>query len=117
MLLFLAPHAMMDVWPWQLTPLTARVWAAMFALTGLTDVSIARDGRWSAARLVLHGQVIAVGLMDVALLLCRDDLDPSRPLTWVLVPGLALMGIGGLVLLLVVDRRRAPRAQAVPTGW
>ena len=43
LLLFLQPQAMIDVWPWALTPLTARVAGAMFALPGLVGLGLATD--------------------------------------------------------------------------
>jgi hypothetical protein len=47
LLLFLVPQAMMAVWPWTLTPLTARVAGAMFALPGLAGLGIASDQCWT----------------------------------------------------------------------
>jgi hypothetical protein len=113
-LLFLAPHAMIDVWPWRLTPLTSRVWSAMFALTGLADIGIALDARWSAARTVLQSQLISLVMIDVAMLFCLDDFDTSRPLTWVLLPGLVALAVGGAALLVTVDRRRV---RSDPASW
>ena len=50
---------MIAVWPWTLTPLTARVAGAMFALPGLVGLGIALDRRWSAARIILQAQAIS----------------------------------------------------------
>ena len=36
-LLFLQPDLVIRVWPWKLTPLTARVIGGLFALTGVGD--------------------------------------------------------------------------------
>ena len=47
MLLFLRPDLMSSVWPWKLSPLTARVLGGLFALTGAEEMSIALDARWS----------------------------------------------------------------------
>ena len=51
--LFVRPGEMIDIWPWALTPLTARVGAAMFALQGVFAVGLAADPRWSSARITL----------------------------------------------------------------
>lgn len=52
--LYLNPATMIGVWTWTLTPLTARVAGAMFALPGLVGIGIALDERWSAARLICN---------------------------------------------------------------
>jgi hypothetical protein len=49
LLLFLQPALMIRLWPWMLTPLTARVAGAMFALPGVVGLGIALEKRWSAA--------------------------------------------------------------------
>src|SRR5690348_9424176 len=41
--LFLQPGLMITAWPWQLTPLTARVMGALFALTGVGELAISLD--------------------------------------------------------------------------
>ena len=43
--LFLQPGLMISTWPWTLTPLTARVMGALFALTGVGELAIALDVR------------------------------------------------------------------------
>ena len=59
LLLFLRPDLMIRLWPWMLTPLTARVVGAMFALPAVVGLGIAgqRDllaGHSPGARGVLH---------------------------------------------------------------
>lgn len=52
--LFLAPAAAQSLWPWDLTPLTARVVGGWFALPGSVGLSLAADSRWSAWRITLQ---------------------------------------------------------------
>src|SRR5688572_24206106 len=59
-LLFVQPAVMVGVWPWQLTPLTARVLGGLFALPGVFGLGMAIDPRWSAARVTLQSQVVAL---------------------------------------------------------
>jgi hypothetical protein len=103
-LLFLLPGAMIPTWPWTLTPLTARVMAAMFALPGLVGVQIALDGRWSAARFILQAQIGAIGLIVVAMILARSDIDWSRPVAWTFSGGMCLLGASLLALYIWMER-------------
>src|SRR3954467_12577438 len=51
--LYLFPQRAISIWPWQLTPLTARMLGAIFAL-GLAGLGAARERRWSAARMLIQ---------------------------------------------------------------
>ena len=65
--LFLQPNLMIRVWPWKLTPLTARVMGGLFALTGVGELCIALDARWSGVRIALQSQMIGVVAIVVAI--------------------------------------------------
>jgi len=54
--------AALNIWPWQLTPLTARVIAAAISFPAAAWVMLARDHRWSAWRIPLEVQLVALGL-------------------------------------------------------
>jgi hypothetical protein len=54
--LFSVPERMIPVWPWSITPLTARILGGFFVLTGLVDLSMALDRRWGAGRMILESQ-------------------------------------------------------------
>lgn len=118
--LFLKPATMIGVWPWTLTPLTARVAGAMFALPGLVGIGIALDERWSAARLILQSQAFSIALILLAAARAWPDFDPARPATWAFIGGLALMLAGIVALYLALEarrRRRAPGQQDLPGGY
>ena len=102
LLLFLQPQLMIAVWPWTLTPLTARVVGAMFALPGLVGLCLASDRRWSAALIILQAQALSIGLILVAVLRAWSDFDPASPAIWLFVGGLGglLIGIGIVYALL-----------------
>jgi len=93
---FVAPAAIASTWPWQLTPLTARVVSAFQALTGSTLILMARDGRWSAARTLSTALILALGLNLAALPRAWGNFDPSNSLRFLYVGGLGF----GLVALL-----------------
>ncbi len=104
-MLFLSPQTAIGFWPWTLTPLTARVIAAMFALGGVGGISVASDPRWSAARIPLESQVITLAGVDLAVVFAWPGFSPSNPLTWVFVGGLLSSLVAMLVLLTLMAAR------------
>lgn len=91
LLLFFLPESMATAWPWTLSPLTARVMAAMFILPGLTGVSLAYDGGWSGARHLLPALTLPVVLMLIAAVAARTDLDWTNPTSWLYVGSLVVI--------------------------
>ena len=73
--LFLVPSQVADVWPWPLTPLTARVTSAMFALPGVVALGLAVDNRWRSAGPVLEAQILSVAMILVAAWRDQEDID------------------------------------------
>ncbi|MFN8598744.1 MAG: hypothetical protein U0559_21475, partial [Anaerolineae bacterium] len=104
-LLFVQPQAMIAVWPWTLTPLTARVAGAMFALPGLVGLGLATDRRWSAARILLQAQAFSIALILVAAVRAWDNFDPAKNTHWLFVGGLSALLIGIIALHLWLDRQ------------
>jgi hypothetical protein len=100
LILFLKPSLLISLWPWTLTPLTARVVGAMFALPGLVGLGIAADRRWSAAQVILQSQGFSILLILIAAVRARGDYDWSKPASWLFVGGLAAM-LAGILLLFV----------------
>lgn len=95
MILFLQPSFMISYWPWQLTPLTARVMGALFALTGAGELAIALDARWSAVRIPLQSQMVGIALIGLAMVFSWSTFHQANPLTWVF--------LANIVFLLVVS--------------
>ena len=77
--LFLQPGFMISTWPWQLTPLTARVMGALFALTGVGELAIALDVRWSAARIALQSQMIGIAAIALAMVFSWSNFHQANP--------------------------------------
>ena len=98
--LFLVPSVAISVWPWRLTPLTARVMGAVFCL-GLAGIGAVADRRWSSARILLQVGIVMLALMVVSGVRARSELLFGRPLTWAFVIGLPLL----LVVLVGLLRR------------
>jgi hypothetical protein len=90
LVLLVMPEVMIPAWPWTLTPLTARVTSAMFALPGLVGIGVALDGRWSSAKIIFQAQVVAIGLIFLAMLFAAGDIQWSHWGIWLFISGLLL---------------------------
>jgi hypothetical protein len=93
--LFLSPLLMISIWPWTLTPLTARVVGAMFALPGVVGLGIALEPRWSAARIILQAQAFSILMILIAAGRAWADFNPDKISTWFFITGLT-----GLLILI-----------------
>jgi len=107
LLLLLRPEAMIANWPWPLTPLDARVTAAMFALPAVVGLGIAMDARWSSARLILQAQAFSLFLILVGVARAWDEFTPASPLTYLFVGGLGFLFVGIISTYLLMETRRA----------
>jgi hypothetical protein len=107
--LFLFPGRAAAIWPWTLTPLTARVMGAIFAL-GIAGLGAPADRRWASARILLQVAGLMLALILAAGLRASSELDPSNALTW-----LTGIGFAGLLAAIVILYARM-RAQAAAAG-
>ena len=114
-LMFVAPPAMIAMWPWPLTPLTCQVVGAIFCL-GSAGLGVVRDPRWITVRLMVQVEVVMVGLMSVAAVRARAELLTDRPLTWLLLGGFAGMLAGSAFLWWTTERRFRLPAHSVDGG-
>lgn len=96
-LLFLVPAFMISIWPWTLTPLTARVVGAMVTMPGVAQVGMALDPRWSSARVGLEAQVFSLVLILISAARAWSNFNPANAGTYLFTGGLT-----ALVLFLVV---------------
>ena len=110
--MFVAPSAVIDLWPWPLTPLTCRVMAAVFCLGG-AGAGTWFDARWTSLRLMLQVEVVMLVLILVAAVRARDEMVSGRALTWPLLVGVVLM-LAGSAYLWITYETRARRV--VPVG-
>jgi len=104
--MFVQPAWAIDVWPWKLTPLTARVVAGWFSLTAVIGLTIALDGRWSAARIPLQSALIGLSLMLLALWRAGGDIDMAKPMALVFIAFLLTLVTAFVALLWVMDHHR-----------
>jgi hypothetical protein len=95
LLFFLWPSVAIGIWPWNLTPLTARVMAGWIALMGVGAATVSQDRRWSAWRIEIESIVLWQVLVLVGAVLNLDDF--SNPLNWYLAATVA--GLIGAVTI------------------
>jgi hypothetical protein len=86
--MYLAPESAIAVWPWVLTPLTARAVASFVALPGVAWLAIAADGRRSAAPATLGTLALGLVLLLIAVARSWDEFDHGNALAYVYVAGL-----------------------------
>jgi hypothetical protein len=107
---FVQPSLLILITPWKLTELTARIFAGWSLLTFSTVFTIARDGRWSATRILLESAMVAQALTLLALPRMWGDLDLAKPMAMVFLVGLALAFVALASIHLSLDwvSRRSP---------
>lgn len=103
--LYLFPNTAIDLWPWQLTPLTSRVLGSFTAQVGAGALLLSGDARWGSWRLIVETFWVAVGLLLIGAARAWSDFDTGNPLTYLYVAGLA-----GTALALAALYRRMSSA-------
>jgi len=112
--LFAAPDAMIPIWPWALTPLTARAIGAWFLGIGLAAFFAIRENDFVRIRPMGGGYTVFAILELVALARYGRDISWSSPAAWVYLAFLvALLPIG---LYLWFAYRRTPESASAPTS-
>ncbi len=86
--LFISPGLLVPTWGWTLTPLTARVMSAMFALSGLVGMEVGYDRHWSSIRTIMGAQAISIVLIFVAMVPAAGDIQWAQWGTWLFVGGM-----------------------------
>jgi hypothetical protein len=100
------PDGAIDVWPWDLTPLTARILGAASAQLGVAALAVSVDERWSSWRLFAQTVFVALALLLVGAVRAWGDFDESNPLTWIWVGGIAAGALALLALYRSMEARR-----------
>jgi hypothetical protein len=108
--LFLLPQQAVSVWPWTLTPLTARVLGAIFCL-GIAGLGAPFDRRWSSARVLFQVAGLMLALIVVAGARATGEFDSANAMTWLISAGF----IAALVAVIAVSLRMDARVTQ-PTG-
>jgi hypothetical protein len=111
-LLLVVPERAAQVWPWALTPLTARVIGGWLLLPGVGAFLLAAETRWSSWRVVVEGSLLWSVLLLVGIARAWADFDFERPAAWVFAGGLvcSTVGMASYYLWLESRRRRQGRS-------
>jgi hypothetical protein len=107
LLFFAVPQVAIDIWPWPLTPLTARVLASFTVQVGVGALVLSRDIRWSAWKLLAQTFFVACGLLLVAAVRAFGEFDERNPMTWLYLGGLVVTATS---LAILYCRMEAPRS-------
>jgi len=95
---FLSPQTGIDLWPWTLTPLTARVLASFTFQVGVGALLLSTDPRWSGWRLLIQTFFVATAFLLVGAVRAFDDFDTGNVLTYAYLGGLVAADVGLLLL-------------------
>src|SRR5439155_17912941 len=101
----IAPASLIQIWPWTLAPLSARVMSGWLALLGVGGLVIGRERRWSAWRIGLECIAIWHILVLLAAVLNPADFAGGNLLNWYII-GVALIVAGMVSLYVWMEGRR-----------
>lgn len=97
--LILWPEVGLANWPWPMTPLMLRIFAAWFSAFGVGLLWFWVERDWQRLRHIAHLMVAASGLDLLMIFIHRADLTTTGISLWVYCFHLALLGGVGLLLL------------------
>ena len=107
---FILPRTAINVWPWKLTPLTARVIASFTAQVGVGAMVLSSDRRWSGWRLIIQTFFVATAFLLVGAARAWDDFNRDDATKYLYVGGLLAADVALFTLYRGSERRA--RAQA-----
>ncbi|WP_331236250.1 hypothetical protein [Natronorarus salvus] len=103
--LFVFPEPMIEAWPWAVSPLTSRILLGWGAVFGVVSLYFAFETRWSAAKIPIESLVVWFGLLLIGFARSWTDVDPTNPILWVLLGGVAVYLVGLSTLYVLMERR------------
>jgi hypothetical protein len=106
-LIFIIPDLAIRIWPWQLTPLTARVLAGWLMLPGIGGLVLSREARWSGGwRLMVESVTLGAVLFFIGVARAWSDWQFTNPLNGVILAALILALVSMLLLYGRVEMMR-----------
>lgn len=97
-LVFFFPNLLIPIFPWQLTPLTARSLSGWLIAVGTTTLSIFLENNRTRAKLVTPMFILLLPVLLLQMLRYADQVDWSNPTLWVGLILFAIIGFCGLYL-------------------
>jgi hypothetical protein len=104
---FVSPSAAIHLWPWKLTPLTARVLASFIAQVGVGALVLSFDRRWSGWRLIVQSFFVATAFLLVGAAREWNSFAAHGAKTYLYLGGLVAADVA-LLILYVSSERQAP---------
>jgi hypothetical protein len=104
---FINPTVVIQIWPWTLTPLTARVMCGWIALLGAGALAMSNETRWSGWKVPLESMVIWHVLVIVAAIMNPADFKTGFANWYILAVAGLLLGIFILYPIMEIQRYRA----------
>lgn len=104
---FIRPVWLIELWPWSLSPLTARIISGWLGLMGVGGVVIAADARWSSWKVGLQSIGMWHLLVVAAAFFRRTDFTGGL-VNWYLMSVFIVL-VGMLFLYLMMEGRRRSR--------
>jgi hypothetical protein len=96
---YIQPQILIEIWPWTLSALTARILGGEFALFGAIGIILAVDPRWHSISLFLRWQIGSPTFFLIAAIFSWQNFDWDNPLAWVFVVNLTVFFVLGLPAL------------------
>jgi len=112
--LFVAPATQAVLWPWMLTPLTARTVAAWLVAFGLGGLLAVREGDLARLDVPATAYALLAGLEIVVLIRYAEVVRWTAPATWVYLALFVLIMVCGAYALRRIYRHRLSRAANHP---
>jgi hypothetical protein len=117
-LVFVLPDLAIRSWPWQLTPLTARVFAGWMLLPGIGGLVLSRERRWSGGwRLLVESVSVGALLFFIGVPRAWTDWQFANPLNAIVLAALVFSLVAMLSLYVGIEivRRRSPASRMTET--
>ncbi len=115
--IFIVPDLAIRIWPWQLTPLTARVLAGWLMLPGIGGLVLAREMRWSGGwRLMVESVTLGAVLFFIGVARAWSDWQFTNPLNGVILAALVLSLVLMVLLYWRIETMRRSLSKRTATG-
>lgn len=110
--LFVAPAAMVNVWPWTITPLLAQIYSAPLLSYGLGSLYALTQKRWQEVKIFIYATLVfTLGVLGSSLFHLAL-FDVSRLSVWVWFSGFSLTSLALTLLSTVPSLRSASEGSA-----
>lgn len=103
---FLYPAALIAIWPWPLSALTARLLAGWGALLAVANIFVSFEPRWSAWRIGVESIGLWHALFLVAALMNPQDFKGAQLANWYVQSVVGILAAMTVAYLIMEARRR-----------